>query len=1207
MEEFVRLTRQPSNIKGGTLKNYQLVGVNWLISLNEIGVNGILADQMGLGKTIQTIAFLGYLLEQKGKRGPYLIVGPTTVMGNWMRELNKWLPELRAVKLLARKEYRYEIFEKYIRPRNFDIVVTSYEGVNICMKELSKINWHYLIVDEAHRLKNEHSMFSRNIRKYRKDFVLLITGTPIQNNIHELWALLNFIMPDLFDDSEVFDTYSNLDESLSEKEREKKNLKYIQSLHRILRPFILKRTKDELALTLPPKKEIHLFIGLTKLQVELYRKILLKRPLSGEKESYKNVLMQLRKCCDHPYLFEGVEPEDADPAGEHVIEVSSKLVVVDKLLKKLHGGDHQILIFSQFKITLNVLEDYLNIRGYKYCRFDGDTNLEEREKAINDFTQPNSDKFVFLLSTRAGGLGINLMTADTVVLYDSDWNPQVDLQAMDRAHRIGQKNTVMVYRLICENTVEEKMIERQQIKLKWDQLVILKGKISQKKSKYDKEELKDLISFGANDIFRTEGGTFRDEDIDAILIRGEQKTGELNQKLDQMIKQKREEILNLEVNSINLYEFMGQEMYNKKDREELKTRWEQQQVRTKMGKRVIKYHLAEEDAEDLSLLGEAEKKVIRVHDFQYFSDKARVEELLNRKDELDEEEIEELKAKQDKGFRSWTKNDFYMFVRFLEQNDEVDLKELSGVLKKSEHEVHRFYERFRDEIDHLADKKKLNERFSKAQKQRKFQATVKKVLVRKMEGVSRPEQVVLRSQFYNKVKSKMYRRQHDQFIIFKCHELGMQAVDKIKRGLRSHRPFRFDIFIKSIKEATLNKRINSLMKMLINESNFIKENKQKQMEGGKFTQNCFLMGFKSVYEEGREHARQREAREKELQQKLEQEKRERERLNRERLEREKREQQERLLKAELEKKAKSKKQNGANSKRRSTTKPEKPQNMLRKRKEAPVEAPVSETPELVMQQTGYKRLKQETRGGQYMQSNSKQYLEVFISQAIHSMKQQGFSFSPKHKNFTSVELASKFLQIPDIANNADLVRILPPPLKIYLTNLNRQEYKTPVTSMPPQPREYMMSRGGEHIPERGRSQVETKDIHHFMMPGYPYGQMRMNKGVDINQQNSMYVKNFNNINNINNYYVKAMGDMSPMYPSNDMMFDRHYQSPRPLLRNHQMHFAVPPLLRFNRLTLQRLMPNHLGNRPPMYKPLNERHYPVKRPPRDNMKYPESQQ
>jgi SWI/SNF-related matrix-associated actin-dependent regulator of chromatin subfamily A member 5 len=1159
---------------------------------------------MGLGKTIQTIAFLGYLLEHKNKRGPYLIVGPTTVMGNWMRELKKWLPDLRAVKLLARKEYRYEIFEKYIRPKKFDIIVTSYEGVNICMKELSKINWHYLIVDEAHRLKNENSMFSRNMRKYKKDFILLITGTPIQNNIHELWALLNFIMPDLFDDSEVFDTYTTIEEDISEKERERKNLKYIQSLHRILRPFILKRTKDELSLTLPPKKEIHLFIGLTKLQVELYRKILLKRPLSGEKESYKNVLMQLRKCCDHPYLFNGIEPEDADPIGEHVIEVSSKLTVVDKLLKKLSGGGHQVLIFSQFKITLNVLEDYLNIRGYEYCRFDGDTTLEERELAIDEFTKPNSKKFVFLLSTRAGGLGINLMTADTVVLYDSDWNPQVDLQAMDRAHRIGQKNTVMVYRLICENTVEEKMIERQQIKLKWDQLVILKGKISQKKSKYDKEELKDLISFGANNIFRTEGGTFKDEDIDAILTRGMQKTGELNKKLDKMIEEKREQILNLEVNSINLYEFMGGEMYNKKDREELKVRWDSNKVRTKMGKRVVRYQLDEVEEDGLSQGTEYEKKVIKVHDFQYFNDKERVEELLNKEEDLDEEEKKELKMIESKGFKTWTKNDFFMFVRFLEQSDEVDLKELSENLKKKKNEVHRFYQRFRDEMDSLADKKKLNERFQKAQKQRKFREKVKLVLKEKLMGVEKPEDVTLKSQFYNKIKSKMYRKEHDKFLVFKCHEYGMQSVDKIKKAIRNHRAFRFDIFIKTVKESTLNKRINSLMKMLLNEFNFVEENKQKQIEGGKFSQNCFLMGFKKVYEEGRMiHEKKRKEkleREKKMAE-IEKKRLEEENMLRMELERKKRE--------KLEQKAKLKEQKKLKMAKKASRKIQIEENGNHRKQSI-----ISQISNHEMQQRQMEpkmemyssRPMEQIPIHQPRQATYQDTIQLFINESIKSMKDKGFSFMPKQQNFSLEELANKFLQIPDIYQNKELVSILPEPLLIKLLENNGQNFQETMPLVQNH-QNYTMS-NMTHLNRVSPIKPDNHDIRGYMNPSfrqYPqipenFNSMQVSKnfGNLENPRNhpSLYV---NNINNINNYYMKGY-EGKQVYP-NDMMFDRHYQR-NPMIRDQQMQYMVS---RFGYgLTYQRYMPGNLDNEM-RFKSMNEAQYHRSRG--DMNKYQEGQE
>lgn len=260
-EEFIRLTTQPALLKGGQLKDYQMVGVNWLISLFELGINGILADQMGLGKTIQTIAFLTFLKEKKKAAGPHLIVGPNTTIGNWYKEIRKWFPSARVVKLYARKEYREETFANELIKGKFDICVASYEAINVCITQLKKFEWSYLIVDEAHRLKNELSHLSQNLRKFPTNLKLLITGTPLQNNLHELWSLLNFLLPDLFESSELFDDWfegskMDKDNPITVEEQEKKNLEIINSLHRILKPFILRRTKDDMIKTLPPKKEI---------------------------------------------------------------------------------------------------------------------------------------------------------------------------------------------------------------------------------------------------------------------------------------------------------------------------------------------------------------------------------------------------------------------------------------------------------------------------------------------------------------------------------------------------------------------------------------------------------------------------------------------------------------------------------------------------------------------------------------------------------------------------------------------------------------------------------------------------------------------------------------------------------------------------------------------------------------------------------------
>lgn len=281
-----------------------------------------------------------------------------------------------------------------------------------------------------------------------------------------------------------------------------------------MRPFMLRRTKGDLVTKLPDKIEINISVQLTPLQIDLYAQFLTQvggysaivNNIGGNSKnismkSYHNILMQLRKVCNHPYLFEGVEPEGADEFGEHLIQASGKLILIDKLLQRNAAAKEQTLIFSCFTQTLNILEDFCCMRGLKYCRLDGSTSLEDREEQINEFTREGSEENVFLISTRAGGLGINLMSANHVVIFDSDWNPQVDLQAMDRAHRIGQKKKVYVYRLISKQTVEEKIIERQAIKLKLDQVIIQQGHQVTSKN-LSKEEYEKILLHGASNIMK---------------------------------------------------------------------------------------------------------------------------------------------------------------------------------------------------------------------------------------------------------------------------------------------------------------------------------------------------------------------------------------------------------------------------------------------------------------------------------------------------------------------------------------------------------------------------------------------------------------------------------------------------------------------------------------------------------------------------------
>lgn len=598
-----QFTESPPFING-TLRSYQIQGLNWLISLHKNGLAGILADEMGLGKTLQTISFLGYLRYIEKVPGPFFIIAPKSTLNNWLREINNWTPEFNAFVMQGTKEERSELVHKKLLTCDFDIVVASYE---ITIKEktyFKKINWQYIVIDEAHRIKNEESMLSQVLREFTSRNRLLITGTPLQNNLHELWALLNFLLPDIFSSSEDFDEWFSSETTEEDQE------KIVKQLHTVLQPFLLRRIKNEVEKSLLPKKELNVYVGMSSMQKKWYKQILEKdldavNASNGQKESKTrllNIVMQLRKCCNHPYLFDGAEPGPPYTTDEHLVYNSAKLKILDQLLKKMKEQGSRVLIFSQMSRLLDILEDYCFFRNYEYCRIDGSTDHEDRIRAIDEYNSPDSSKFLFLLTTRAGGLGINLTTADVVVLYDSDWNPQADLQAMDRAHRIGQKKQVKVFRFVTDNSVEEKILERATQKLRLDQLVIQQSRTSFQKNKKDKtndskDALLSMIQHGAADVFQSSPTPSRantaqpegedhngDEmDLDVILANSENKTKSLNEKysalgLDDLQR----------FNQDSAYEWNGQDFKKKVQKDIISPAWMEP---TKRGRKAADYSI----------------------------------------------------------------------------------------------------------------------------------------------------------------------------------------------------------------------------------------------------------------------------------------------------------------------------------------------------------------------------------------------------------------------------------------------------------------------------------------------------------------------------------------------------------------------------------------------------------------------------------------
>ncbi|TKS92927.1 Chromodomain-helicase-DNA-binding protein 3 [Collichthys lucidus] len=493
----IKYEEQPDFVTstGGTLHLYQLEGLNWLRFSWAQGTDTILADEMGLGKTIQTIVFLYSLFKEGHTKGPFLVSAPLSTIINWEREFEMWASDFYVVTYTGDKDSRAIIRENEFSfddtavkggkkafklrreaPIKFHVLLTSYELVTIDQTALKSIDWACLVVDEAHRLKNNQSKFFRRLNDYKIDHKLLLTGTPLQNNLEELFHLLNFLTPNRFNNLEGF-----LEEFADISKEDQ-----IKKLHDLLGPHMLRRLKADVFKNMPAKTELIVRVELSPMQKKYYKLILTKNfealnsKGGGNQVSLLNIMMDLKKCCNHPYLFP---------------------------------------VASMMTKMLDLLEDFLDHEGYKYERIDGGITGALRQEAIDRFNAPGASQFCFLLSTRAGGLGINLATADTVVIFDSDWNPHNDIQAFSRAHRIGQANKVMIYRFVTRASVEERITQVAKRKMMLTHLVVRPG-LGSKAGSMSKQELDDILKFGTEELFKDEGEGMKNSSRDKVEEEG---------------------------------------------------------------------------------------------------------------------------------------------------------------------------------------------------------------------------------------------------------------------------------------------------------------------------------------------------------------------------------------------------------------------------------------------------------------------------------------------------------------------------------------------------------------------------------------------------------------------------------------------------------------------------------------------------------------
>lgn len=887
-DDIVEFTESPSYIHG-TLREYQIQGLNWLVQLHENNLSGILADEMGLGKTLQTISFLGYLRFFRGMSGPHLVIVPKSTLENWQREFAKWVPEFETLILTGDKDQRAEIIANDIMACKFDVVILSYELVIKEKATLRKFAWGYIVIDEAHRIKNEQSMLSQVIRLFTLQNRLLITGTPLQNNLHELWALLNFLLPDVFGDSESFDDYFGAPGQ--EHKTEEQQQEVIKQLHTILRPFLLRRIKSQVEKSLLPKKEVNLYVPLAPQQKKLYRSLLEKdmdaiNGLNGKKESKTrllNIVMQLRKCCNHPYLFDGVEPGPPFTTDEHLVDALQKLKTLDRLLKKAKAEGLRVLIFSQMSRMLDIMEDYCYFRQYEYCRIDGSTDHEDRVRQIDEYNAEGSKKFIFLLTTRAGGLGINLTTADVVVLYDLDWNPQADLQAMDRAHRIGQKKQVKVYRMVTENLIEEKVLERAMKKLRLDQVVIQQARTAPAASNnVGKDELLDMIRHGAQDVLDLAKSTDGDDvDLEKMLASSEAKTKELNNKYSQLGF---DELQDLGTDHSSAYQWNGTDFkkngtkkigsgsgfqflsYGKRERKEnyynvdgyyretlhpeSKRSTEPKAPRAPKQIQLYDHQFASQElcvilAKEANWWKkQAGYKVPLNHKPQVHGGPGNIKQYLNSEDHkldnmLQQVEInnavplteEEEKRKEEllgKTYASWTRREFQQFVQLSGKHGRELIGRIAKEMRhskvvnnyKTEEEVREYLKVFWDRFTEIEGFERYIHQVEQGEEKIAKMIKQKRSLHKKVSQYTNPLRD-LKLRFPPSLQA--FTPEEDAFLLVHLYRFGLDTYnvyEMIHKAALASDLFKFDYFLKTRTSTELNRRCNALMANVVKECEF---------------------------------------------------------------------------------------------------------------------------------------------------------------------------------------------------------------------------------------------------------------------------------------------------------------------------------------------------------------------------------------------------